>query len=89
MAAELISVSQYNIGPRQGGTPGQMEYVDANIVHGVSPENLVSVENLSSTLRDTWKTPNIYAKVIESQGGLLKEYYTSETVAQIVAKAQV
>lgn len=84
--AELISMSVYKIQPKLS-TTGAMEIVDGNITKAISPETLISAENLSTNLRNAWAIPGIYGKVLVDNNGLTEEYYTSQTVAQLVTAA--
>lgn len=90
--AELINISTYKIGPKlpaAGGATGQMEYLQdaANKPKGVSPENVISVDEIPTATRVAWQTPGIYGKIVVNEGGLVQEYYTSQTVAQLVTAA--
>jgi len=90
--AELINASVYRIEPKlttSGNPQGAMQYQKdfANNSKGVSPESIVSLDAVPATTRAAWQTPEIYAKLITNEGGVLQEYYTSQTVAQLVTAA--
>lgn len=90
--AELINASVYKIQPKlttsgnpQGAMEFQLDY--ANKSKAISPENIVGIEDIPTNTRAAWQTPGIYGKLILNEGGVLNEYYTSQTVAQLVTAA--
>lgn len=84
--ANLVQANIYNIQPKLSNT-GQMEIVDANLVKTIPPARVITMDTLSNTLRTAWNLPQIYSKMIVNEGEIEKEYYTSQTVAQLITAA--